>query len=77
MAERLCCEPDGVGCPVRLDLNRPRGSGGHRIVADDVLARVSDLETSPGVLGLGPVPASESLEQLARRPDAFLLVIAG
>ncbi|MCY2959925.1 MAG: RNA methyltransferase [Planctomycetota bacterium] len=48
-----------------------------RLVDADLLARVSSLATSPGILALAPTPISRDLATIEIAPDAVLLVVAG
>lgn len=48
-----------------------------RVVDSALLARISSLESSPGILALGPQPASFRLDSLAATANPLVLVIAG
>jgi len=62
--EELARELEGAGLPVRRADAR-------------LLARVSDLVTSPGVLALCPTPPARPLAELALPSDALALLVAG
>lgn len=48
-----------------------------RLVDAELLARVSTLATSPGILALAPTPISRDLATIELANDAVLLVVAG
>ena len=81
--ERLVDEARGAGHALDLVLvaeNRPdllRRHPGARAVDTQLLERVSGLDTSPGILALGPEPASARLEDFRIDRHFFLLVVAG
>lgn len=81
--ERLVDEARGAGHALDLVLvaeNRPdllRRHPGARAVDTQLLERVSGLDTSPGILALGPEPASARLEDFRIDGQFFLLVVAG
>ncbi|MDZ4773606.1 MAG: RNA methyltransferase [Planctomycetota bacterium] len=48
-----------------------------QLVDAEILAQASALETSPGILALGPLPQSIDLAQLALDTRSLVLVVAG
>lgn len=48
-----------------------------RVVDDELLARLSRLETSPGALALARAPEAIGLDRLRGAPDALVAVVAG
>jgi RNA methyltransferase, TrmH family len=48
-----------------------------RVVDSALFARISSLESSPGILALGPQPASARLDSLEKATNPLLLVVAG
>ena len=48
-----------------------------RAVADELLASVSTLESSPGCLALARTPPSRALAELPDAPDALVVIAAG
>lgn len=48
-----------------------------RLVADDVLQRLSRLKTSPGIVALCPTPANRGVDELVLGARTLLLVVDG